>query len=236
MFYTFVQNNSGGSFFGPHYVIIEANTAEEANNIAESHGIYFNGCEDGKDCSCCGDRWHPANDEYGTESPQIYGVLMEGTEDEIVAANPGVFSKYCSERDCDIYYSNMKKELRFDKEDYQKAKKKERSKKPFKYGWRFYQDWKKPTKVYKAYVDDNDDVIFWAANGNDDLMVSEKSNWFIRDIGVGKMIYYASDTKKEADESRKSFVEFLDEFNKQVIKMLKHQSHPAIKILANRHK
>jgi hypothetical protein len=236
MFYTFVQNNSGGNFFGPHYVIIEANSAEEANNIAESEAsIYFHGCEDGRDCTCCGDRWHPVNAEDGTESPQIYGVLMEGTEDEIVAANNSVFAKY-GYYDCDIYYSDMKKELRFDKEDYQKAKKKDRSKRAFKYGWRFYQDWKKPTKVYKAYVDDNDDGIFWAANGDDDLMVSEKSNWLIRDIGGGEMIYYAADTKKEAEESRKSFAEFLDEFNKQVLKMLKHQSHPAIKILANRYK
>ena len=67
-FYEFHQNNSGGSFVFnedlSYKVIIEARSADEANRKAEEIGIYFNGCDDGTDCSCCGDRWYPA-DGYG---------------------------------------------------------------------------------------------------------------------------------------------------------------------------
>lgn len=75
-FFTFSQNNSGGSFVETddltHYVIIEANTADEANTRAEFFGIYFDGCEDGRDCNCCGDRWDRASGS-GDPVPLIYG-------------------------------------------------------------------------------------------------------------------------------------------------------------------
>ena len=77
MFYTYSQNNSGGSFDIDaenglaHYVIIEADSMEEANEKATSIGIYFDGVEDGMDCECCGDRWSSDPDEYKT--PMIYG-------------------------------------------------------------------------------------------------------------------------------------------------------------------
>lgn len=61
-FYEFSQNNSGGSFHVDgrlcHRVFIEANSQDEADEIAESIGIYFDGVEKGIDCSCCGDRWN----------------------------------------------------------------------------------------------------------------------------------------------------------------------------------
>lgn len=66
MFYHYRQNNSGGSFIideeagiGPR-VWIEADSASEANARAKTIGIYFNGCDSGEDCECCGDRWEPA--------------------------------------------------------------------------------------------------------------------------------------------------------------------------------
>ena len=40
-FYTFNQNNSGGFFVGPEYVIIEADSADDANMIALDHDVYF---------------------------------------------------------------------------------------------------------------------------------------------------------------------------------------------------
>lgn len=47
MFYTYNQNNSGGFFKITkkikHYVIIEADSAKEANKKAEHIGIYFDG-------------------------------------------------------------------------------------------------------------------------------------------------------------------------------------------------
>lgn len=78
MYYTFNQNNSGGSFdFDEsrgitHRVIIEANSLAEATDRAKSIGLYFDGCESGMDCECCGDRWYaPWGD--GDEQPDVYG-------------------------------------------------------------------------------------------------------------------------------------------------------------------
>lgn len=72
-FFTFHQNNSGGSFFGPEYVIIEADSADEANEIAMDHDVYFDGVHHGNDCPCCGDRWYPVDDDDATDKPEIYG-------------------------------------------------------------------------------------------------------------------------------------------------------------------
>ena len=75
MFYNFNQNNSGGWCHNNkdlcHHVIIEAENAAEANELAESIGIYFNGVEDNLDCSCCGDRWYPVWGQ-GDDEPLIY--------------------------------------------------------------------------------------------------------------------------------------------------------------------
>ena len=76
MFYTFNQNNSGGFFVFTdelaHFVIIEAKTAASANKKAKSIGIYFDGCDSGEDCRCCGDRWYPADKSDGEKTPMIY--------------------------------------------------------------------------------------------------------------------------------------------------------------------
>lgn len=64
--YEFRQNNSGGSFQIDDdvtiYVLIQAASAKEANIKAEEIGIYFDGCYNGHDCNCCGDRWYEASD------------------------------------------------------------------------------------------------------------------------------------------------------------------------------
>lgn len=79
MFYTYSQNNSGGSFVQDvnisHYVIIEASSASEANEKAEQLGIYFDG--DG-DCECCGNRWYELSDSWdkGDGVPSIYGEAV----------------------------------------------------------------------------------------------------------------------------------------------------------------
>lgn len=79
-FYTFRQNNSGGSFDIDiknginEYVIIEALDYKHANGIAQSVGIYFDGCNNNIDCPCCGDRWCKKDDESdGYDYPGIYG-------------------------------------------------------------------------------------------------------------------------------------------------------------------
>ena len=76
-FYTFRQNNSGGVFDCNNdlsvFVIIEADTAEEANDKAASLGIYFDGVRKGWDCDCCGDRWFETDEYEKTPEPKIYG-------------------------------------------------------------------------------------------------------------------------------------------------------------------
>jgi hypothetical protein len=73
MYYTFSQNNSGGSWIGPQYVIVKADSASEANEIAENYGIYFDGVKQEIDCECCGDRWCQVWEDEGTEEPTIFG-------------------------------------------------------------------------------------------------------------------------------------------------------------------
>ena len=64
-FYTFRQNNSGGALRLPAInVSVEADSADEANDIAESHGVYFDDDYD-IDCECCGQRWSRVT-EWGT--------------------------------------------------------------------------------------------------------------------------------------------------------------------------
>jgi len=76
-FFTYIQNNSGGGFHQDEEsgiglnVIIEANSSEEANDKAESIGLYFDGCDNDRDCSCCGDRWYRSYED-GTDTPRIY--------------------------------------------------------------------------------------------------------------------------------------------------------------------
>lgn len=81
MFYTFSQNNSGGSFDRSDvlgdYVIVEAENARRANQRAEELGIYFNGVDSGSDCECCGDRWYEVSEYHGSASPEIYGEAPE---------------------------------------------------------------------------------------------------------------------------------------------------------------
>lgn len=81
MFYEYHQNNSGGAFDEDaergigHFVIIEADSASEADERAERIGLYFDDYdEDGnfsRDCECCGARWSPAWGE-GSEVPEVY--------------------------------------------------------------------------------------------------------------------------------------------------------------------
>jgi len=81
MFYHYSQNNSGGSFIFnedsgiTNHVVIEADSASEANKMAEEIGIYFNGCDSGLDCECCGDRWDSVYGE-GDKVPMVYNKIL----------------------------------------------------------------------------------------------------------------------------------------------------------------
>ena len=76
-YYDFNQNNSGGRYkidenTGQN-TIIAARDMSEANERAERLGIYFNGCRDGMDCDCCGDRWSEQYSESKDVEPLVYG-------------------------------------------------------------------------------------------------------------------------------------------------------------------
>lgn len=86
MFFEYRQNNSFGWFEEDdsvaQVVIIEADNHTEANEIAESVGIYFNGCSQMIDCDCCGDRWYAQySDEDGDEVPSHHRVPIGEEED-----------------------------------------------------------------------------------------------------------------------------------------------------------
>lgn len=115
MFYTYAQNNSYGVFYVDdsvkNYVIIEANSAKEADEKAESIGLYFDGVKNGRDCPCCGDRWSKADDPdfgiNGTEKPEIWGqsVLEYFKKNETFWKEEAI-----------IYYKNGKVEVFSEKE------------------------------------------------------------------------------------------------------------------------
>ena len=98
MFFHFRQNNSGGNFEingrVSKHVIIEADSAAEANEIANKIGIYFDGVASDIDCPCCGDRWCPVVDSDSSTLPEIFCFSQE----EFVHNN-----NYCH-----IYFSDGK--------------------------------------------------------------------------------------------------------------------------------
>lgn len=82
MFYHFSQNNSGGDYVVDNNVkenvIIEADSPAEANNIAKTVGIYFDGVTKGEDCPCCGDRWSPLwSHEKGDDVPKVFSQEVD---------------------------------------------------------------------------------------------------------------------------------------------------------------
>ena len=84
-FYHFSQNNSFGEFkFDEatgltHHVVIEAETANAANEKLQAIGGYFDGVNDGIDCLCCGDRWYKTLEGKASPVPSIYGrPISEG--------------------------------------------------------------------------------------------------------------------------------------------------------------
>lgn len=84
-FFEFNQNNSRGVFTVNEKlccrIFIEAPTANIANGIAEDLGVYFNGCEDGDDCPCCGDRWYKAR--IPEKVPRQYGGISKEESQEL---------------------------------------------------------------------------------------------------------------------------------------------------------
>lgn len=76
-FYPYRQNNAGGNFIGAKHIIIEAASAEEANEIAENRGMDFGP----SDCQCCGPRWRRVQEEDGMDSFSEYSELSYRNEE-----------------------------------------------------------------------------------------------------------------------------------------------------------
>lgn len=97
-FYTYIQNNSDGEFVYnekagiAQYVIIEAGSSDEADYRAERIGLYFYGVYNGRDCSCCGDRWYTTSDFSAYSVPSLYGreVRPNMTYDEVEPGSYGL--------------------------------------------------------------------------------------------------------------------------------------------------
>lgn len=109
MFYNFRQNNSGGVFEFDEKsgisasVIIEAPNPDVANVKAEFKGLYFDGCDKGIDCSCCGDRWYPLYEkEEGDEVPSVYGIPVENLKKGFDFKN-GEISKWMKDGVPDVF-------------------------------------------------------------------------------------------------------------------------------------
>ncbi len=86
--FTFYQNNSGGKFRVDNdvdtVVIIQANNGDEANELAELIGIYFNGVDQEMDCPCCGDRWSTiSSSDKGDDIPTHYGEPVSYCNDSM---------------------------------------------------------------------------------------------------------------------------------------------------------
>jgi len=95
-FYTFNQNNSGGTWFTDEKrgigicVIIEAQNSQEANFKAEQIGLYFNGY---RDCSCCGRRWSEVDEGSACDFPTLYGEKIDLSKQTIKAVFDSSFYK-----------------------------------------------------------------------------------------------------------------------------------------------
>lgn len=115
MFYHYSQNNSGGSFDNDdrvcHHVIVEADSADEADVRAESIGLYFDGVERGLDCSCCGDRWYRAY-EKSTAEPMIYNKSPEMHRDPFTPEGEVYCRVYYLDNSVKEFYTPAKKAIR----------------------------------------------------------------------------------------------------------------------------
>ena len=111
LWFTFRQNNSGGVFTEPAITVcIEAAHTSDAVKKAEDLGLYFDGCDTGRDCSCCGDRWSVPYEE-GTEEPTLYGEAVR----EAVKTKPrwGSWAKKDIPDFLLVYTDGKQEELRY---------------------------------------------------------------------------------------------------------------------------
>lgn len=203
-FYTFRQNNSGGSFIGTECHIIEADNATQANHKAYQYDIYFDGCASGRDCSCCGDRWYEVYDE-GDEQPKYYGIVLDTVDlDELIERDPKAIkdSFWFTPTTIEIHYADGRNEtLVVTREGIEKAKELMRKVTDSCYGFtvRFDGTNSWVGSVHKCYVSDFDATKWYAKDGNNSVTRrNNKDGWANADnkYSPGLMSYTTTDRQE----------------------------------------
>lgn len=217
MFYKFSQNNSGGSFIVNEqvgqYVIIEADNYNEANRLAQEKAhIYFDGCEDGTDCNCCGDRWYSTYDD-GDEVPMIYDKTVEEFQED-----PGIPS-ITKEISIHIYYKDGRHEnIVFDAAAAAEKKEAQRRKKVNKLWGNIVTlrdiRWKNPNRYYESeHKDEHNRTIYYDKTRNRSIVEGININY-----GFG-YITFASENKKEVEDFVAGAGKILDIVKKRALKV-----------------
>lgn len=205
MFYSFRQNNSGGSFHGPEEIIVEAVNAATANDLASRFGIYFDGCDNGRDCSCCGDRWYETSDRDGTTVPSHYGTPLVGTAEDVVRANPEAFSFLWSPMTIDVHYLDGRKESwAFDNKLGELAKEIKRQATVKLWGFRIFNSG--PEKVQEFWQTDYDKDSYYDKTGNNNIMGTGLRSHAKFGFQVAS---FGADTEEEAEEMHTKLVDLL---------------------------
>lgn len=84
-YYTYRQNNSGGSFTTPAInLVVKADSKEQAEVIALANGVYFDPMFE-VDCECCGNRWYDFADVSDT-IPEVSNWDKSWSESEGIPA------------------------------------------------------------------------------------------------------------------------------------------------------
>lgn len=196
MFYSFRQNNSGGSWHGSQEIIVEATSAAQANDLASRFGIYFDGCDSGRDCSCCGDRWHETSDRDGTAVPSHYSMPLVGTAEDIVRSNPDSFTFLFEEKTIEVHYLDGRTESWvFDNSLGELAKELKRQATVKLWGFRIFNSG--PGVLEEFWQSDYDKDSYYDKTGNSPIEGKGLRSHAKYGFQVAS---FGSDTKEEAEE------------------------------------
>lgn len=237
MFYIYNQNNSGGKFIIDdsvgQYVIIEADSAEQADDEAQVRaGIYFDGCETGPDCPCCGDRWYRQFKGDGTEKPMIYGKTIEEFKKD-----PGFFG--VRQMVIHIYYQDGRHEkVQFDALKALEEKRERQCKEARKLWGNVFSTTcgltnKRPIRLYEHQGwGDEPSSVFSDKSGNRSM---EKGLHINSDFG---WVSFTSESKKEVEDFMEVAKEVTNVIKSSVLSMstedgVKKESFEAIVKLIN---
>ena len=229
-FYTYRQNNSHGKFDGAGYVIVEAPDADTADSYAENKTpIYFDGCDQDIDCSCCGDRWDRAYKYDASDKPTACGIVLEGDKNDIVEK---YYQKICDQYgnlEFDIYFADgTKKEYRFTEEDQETAKKLNRDSKKFVYGFSFLPGWSRPTSLSKYWQSDYDRETYYAECGDKSLSVKQGTTSVSKDcLGSSIVSIYTEheDNLPKIKKKRDKLISVLKKINLAALDILEQEKN-----------